>query len=174
MLHIETNKKSNILNLKFFSNMDISGNYNLILKKSLVNNFVTQMINKNWDMESKIVKEYTNNNYLFNIDLPEGTLNTKQRVFINKNKDIVLNNNYGISVIEYNEKERKHIDFPCKKEYHSEKVSNVFYFNNPNKKIIVKVTDENKIEIDVVLDHEKDTILRLVNELITNSCFNTF
>ena len=174
MNNLKTNKKTNLLNLKIFSEKDNFGNYDLVLNKNLVSKFVKNMISRNWDMETKTAKQYINKNYHHTIFLPESNTETYHRVYVNKCDDIYINDSLSALLVEYNQNEKNNMNFPCKKEYHSEKVRQVFYFKNPNKKITVKVIDETRIEFDLVLDHEKDVTLRIANDLITDSGLDSF
>ena len=173
MNNLKTNKNTNLLNLKIFRDSNF-GNYDLILNKSLVDKFVKNMINRNWDMETKTVKQYINKNFHHNIFLPESEIETYNRVYIKKGDDIYINDLLSALVIEYNQTKKNNINFSCKKDYHSEKVRQIFYFKNPNKKITVKVIDDSRIEFELVIDHEKDVTLRIANDLITDSGLDSF
>lgn len=176
MLHIETQKRSNNLHLKFFSNKDDSGNYDLLLNKKQTNNFVKKLLNKNWDMETITEKKYVNKNITYKINLsnPGAKTDTVKKVFVKKHEDVNLNKNVNYLILEYKESIINDLDFSCKEDYHSESINTVFYFKNPNKKITVKIIDETKIEIDLVIDHERDVIFRIANELITDCGLNAF
>jgi hypothetical protein len=173
MNNLKTNKNTNLLNLKIFSNKDNFGNYDLNLNKNLVSKFVKNMINRNWDMETKTAKIYKNNNFSHSIYLPDSNIETNHRVYINKCDDIYINDSLSALLTEYKQSVRNNMDFPCKKDYHCEKVRTVFHFKNPNKKIIVNIIDDTQIEFDLVLDHEKDVTLRIANDLITDSGLDT-
>ena len=161
MNNLKTNKKTNLLNLKIFSEKDNFGNYDLILNKKLVSKFVKNMISRNWDMETKTAKQYINKNYHHTIFLPESNTETYHRVYVNKCDDIYINDSLSALLVEYNQNEKNNMNFPCKKEYHSEKIT-------------VKVIDDTRIEFDLVLDHEKDVTLRIANDLITDSGLDSF
>lgn len=164
MLSLETNKNSNLLKLIVYS-----GNYDLSLNANLVQKFINKMVLKNWKVTNNQQKEYKYGTNILNISLPEGELNLERQVFKFKHNEI-QQNEISILPLEYSVESLNAMNFTCKKDYHDVSINNVCLFQNPNKKINVKIINDKKIEINLVLDHERDVTTRLANEIILSLC----
>lgn len=161
MISFETNRNSNLLKLILYN-----GDYDLCLNNHLIQRFINKMVMKNWKVLNNTQKEYKYGTSVLNISMPDGELNLEKQVFKFKHKEIIKEE-IKILPLEYIFETKNAINFTCKKDYHNVTINNVCVFQNPNKKISVRIINDKKIEINLILDHERDVTIRLANEILS-------
>jgi hypothetical protein len=166
MLSLDLNKKSNLLQYSVINTNDFKSSFDTSLKKDIVDKFINKMVLKNWEMNTNNYKLYSDGNTKLIVKYHNGEMTALKKVFIQTQNEIKITADLSILPIEYNEKKINSIDFACKQNYHSETNITEFEFKNPSSKIIVKVINNNRIIIDLYLDHDRDINLRIVNEIM--------
>ena len=94
------NKKTN----KFIVMISSDNSYikNLSIDEKIINKFTKEMISKNWDMETKTVKEYTYKNQTLKLVVPTGEQFASFDVFLRSYDPLKLDNDLYANYYEVN------------------------------------------------------------------------
>lgn len=157
------NKKTN----RVVATLSVNNSFvkNINLNKSLVDNFMKEILLKNWNIDNKIVKEYTHKNETLQLILPNGDQKATKDVFLNSIETIELKDDLFVNLFEIYSCNINPINFSAKQKYHDLKIKNVT--NISKDKIEIQIIDNKIIKIIIEKDHDIDITLRKLNEIIS-------